>query len=90
MSEAKNSLFLAASVLLFWGLGRALRRRKPGAWLLFWLVLLYPAVYYFVYSFPRYRHPIEPEMAILGVFLLTEARKKTTYCPDQSSEHESA
>lgn len=90
MSEAKNSLFLAASVLLFWGLGRALRWRKPGAWLLFWLVLLYPAVYYFVYSIPRYRHPIEPEMAILGVFLLTEARKKTTYCPDQSSEHESA
>jgi len=28
-----------------------------------------------VYAIPRYRHPIEPEMAILSVFLLTEARK---------------
>jgi 4-amino-4-deoxy-L-arabinose transferase-like glycosyltransferase len=73
----KNSLFLAWSVLMFWGLGRALRLRKPGAWLLFWLVLLYPMMYYFVYCIPRYRHPIEPEMAILGVFLLTEAGKKT-------------
>jgi len=25
---------------------------------------------------PRYRQPIEPEMAILGVFLLTEAGRK--------------
>ena len=78
MSDAKNSLFLASSVLMFWGLGRALRLRKPGAWLLFWLILLYPATYYFVYCIPRYRHPIEPEMAILAVFLLTEAGKRTT------------
>jgi len=77
MSEAKNSLFLAASVLMFWGLSRALRLRKPGAWLLFWLFLFYPAVYYFVYSIPRYRHPIEPEMTILGIFLLIEAGTKT-------------
>jgi 4-amino-4-deoxy-L-arabinose transferase-like glycosyltransferase len=76
MGEAKNSLFLASSVLMFWGLGRALRLRKPGAWLLFWLISLYPSVYYGVYSIPRYRHPIEPEMAILAVFLFTEAGKK--------------
>jgi 4-amino-4-deoxy-L-arabinose transferase-like glycosyltransferase len=78
LDPAKNSLYLASSVLTFWGLGRALRRRKPGAWLLFWLVLFLPAVYYAVFSIPRYRHPMEPEMAILCVFLLTEARKKTT------------
>jgi 4-amino-4-deoxy-L-arabinose transferase-like glycosyltransferase len=91
MGQAKNSLFLAASVLTFWGLGRALRLRKPGAWLMFWLFLLYPAVYYFVYCIPRYRHPIEPEMAILGVFLLTEAGKKAkASARDQSSERESA
>ena len=64
------------SVLAFWGLGRALRRRKPGAWLLFWLILLYPAIYYVVYPGQRYRHPIEPEMTILGVYLLTEAGRK--------------
>ena len=77
LSPAKNSLFLASSALMFWGLGRALRLRKPGAALFLWLVLLYPAMYYFVYCIPRYRHPIEPEMAILVVFLLTEAGKRT-------------
>ena len=73
LEPVKAALFLAWSVLLFWGLGRALRQRKPGAWLLFWLIVLYPAMYYVVYAIPRYRHPIEPEMAILSVFLLTEA-----------------
>jgi hypothetical protein len=51
--------------------------RKPRAWLLFWLVLLFPAVYYVVFPAPRYRHPIEPEMTILCVFLLTEIGKRT-------------
>jgi 4-amino-4-deoxy-L-arabinose transferase-like glycosyltransferase len=76
MAQVKNSLFLASSVLMFWGLGRALRRRRPGAWLLFWLILLYPAIYYVVFPGQRYRHPIEPEMTILGVYLLTEAGQK--------------
>jgi hypothetical protein len=90
LNPAKNSLFLASSVMMFWGLGRALRQRKPGAWLLFWLMLLYPAVYYIVFPALRYRHPIEPEMTILCVFLLTEAGKKTTDSgPDQSSGRES-
>jgi len=40
------------------------------------LILLYPAIYYVVYPGQRYRHPIEPQMTILGVFLLTEAGKK--------------
>lgn len=76
LAEVKNSLFLASSVLMFWGLARALRRRKPGAWLLFWLILLYPAIYYVVFPGQRYRHPVEPEMTILGVYLLTEAGKR--------------
>lgn len=91
INEAKNSLFLASSVLTFWGLGRALRLRVPGAWLLFWLILLIPAVYYVVFPAPRYRHPIEPQMTILCVFILTEAgRKTTTVHPTQSSARESA
>ncbi|HEX4784995.1 MAG TPA: glycosyltransferase family 39 protein [Candidatus Sulfotelmatobacter sp.] len=75
MNDVKNSLFLGSSVLMFWGLGRALRLRKPGAWLLCGLILLYPAIYYVVFPAPRYRVPIEPEMAILAVWLLTEAEK---------------
>jgi 4-amino-4-deoxy-L-arabinose transferase-like glycosyltransferase len=91
INDAKNSLFLASSVLMFWGLGRALRLRKPGAWLLFWLILLYPAVYYFAYPAPRYRVPIEPEIAILAAFLLTEAGKRTNASrPNQFSGRESA
>jgi hypothetical protein len=78
LGQVKNSLFLASSVLMFWGLARALRQRRPGAWLLFWLVLFYPAIFYVVFPNPRYRHPIEPEMTILGVFLLTEAAQKQT------------
>jgi len=76
LAEVKDSLFLACSVLMFWGLGRALRQRKPGAWLLFWLILSYPAIFYVVFALPRYRRPIEPEIAILGVYLLTEAGDK--------------
>ena len=85
--DLKNSLFLGSSVLMFWGLGRALRQRKPGAWLIFWLILLYPAIYYVVFPAPRYRVPIEPEMAVLAIFLLTEAGKKTSArYPDQFSQ----
>jgi 4-amino-4-deoxy-L-arabinose transferase-like glycosyltransferase len=76
LGPAKNSLFLASSALMFWGLGRALRQRKPGAWLMFWLVLFYPAIYYFVYSILRYRHPIEPLITIFCVYVLTEATIK--------------
>jgi 4-amino-4-deoxy-L-arabinose transferase-like glycosyltransferase len=85
LNQAKNSLFLASSVMAFWGLVRALRLRKPGAWLLFWLILLYPMVYYIVYAGARYRQPIEPAITILCVFLLMEsARKPATSPPDQS------
>jgi 4-amino-4-deoxy-L-arabinose transferase-like glycosyltransferase len=78
LEELKNSLFLASSILMFWGLGRALRLRKPGAWLLFWLILLYPAIYYVVFPGQRYRHPIEPAITILAVYSLTEAGRNQT------------
>jgi 4-amino-4-deoxy-L-arabinose transferase-like glycosyltransferase len=84
VTQSKNALFLLSSVLALWGLGHALRLRKHGAWLLFWLVLLYPAVYYFVYTIPRYRHPIEPEMTILCVFLITEAERKSAFSRQKS------
>jgi 4-amino-4-deoxy-L-arabinose transferase-like glycosyltransferase len=84
MNEAKNSLFLASSVLAFWGLFRALRLRKPGAWLLLWLLAIYPAVYYVVFPGPRYRVPIEPIMTILCVFIITEARSASGSSPNQS------
>jgi 4-amino-4-deoxy-L-arabinose transferase-like glycosyltransferase len=76
MNEVKNSLYLAASVLTFWGLFRALRSHKPGAWLLFWVLLSYPATYYVVFPNNRYRVPIEPVMTILSVYIVTEAETR--------------
>jgi len=79
LAPLKNSIFLASSVLAFWGLGRALRRRQPGAWLFLWLILCYPAVYYFVFPHPRYRHPIEPELGILIVYVISQAESSRTH-----------
>jgi 4-amino-4-deoxy-L-arabinose transferase-like glycosyltransferase len=76
LAPFKNSVFLASSVLAFWGLGRALRKRQPGAWLFLWLVLSYSTIYYFVFPHPRYRHPIEPELGILIVYVISEAEPR--------------
>ena len=71
--DFRTSAFLATSVLALWGLGRAIRQQRPGAWLFAGLVLTYPTVYYFVFPHARYRHPIEPELAVLIVFLIYQA-----------------
>jgi Dolichyl-phosphate-mannose-protein mannosyltransferase len=82
LERVKQSLFLGSSILALWGLGLALVRRRPGAWLLGWLIVLYPAIYYAVYAIPRYRHPLEPELLILAVFLIVEAiRSKAPKAP---------
>jgi Dolichyl-phosphate-mannose-protein mannosyltransferase len=72
--DFRTSAFLATSALALWGLGRALRQKRPAAWLFAGLIIFYPLVYYFVYPHARYRHPIEPELTILIVFVLSEAR----------------
>ena len=84
-AQMKNALFLASSVLMFWGLGRALRQRKLGAWLFFWLVVSYTMIYYVVFAMPRYRHPIEPEITVLAVYLVTEASWKKRDHPSGGS-----
>lgn len=76
LAPFKNSVFLASTVLAFWGLGRALRKRQHGAWLFLWLILSYPTIYYFVFPHPRYRHPIEPELGILIVYIISAAEFK--------------
>ena len=72
--DFRSSLFLASSVLSLWGLVRALLQHRPGARLFAGLIATYPTVYYFVFPHARYRHPIEPELFILAVFLLSEVR----------------
>jgi hypothetical protein len=56
----------------------ALRQKRCGAWLFAGLIATYPAVYYFVYPHARYRHPIEPELLILAVFLLSQVKDRTS------------
>jgi 4-amino-4-deoxy-L-arabinose transferase-like glycosyltransferase len=73
--DFRTSAFLATSVLALWGLVRALRQKRSGAWLFAGLVLTYPTVYYFVFPHARYRHPIEPELVVLIVFLIYEAMR---------------
>jgi hypothetical protein len=57
------------------GLALALRRRIPGAVLLAWAFFLLPLVYYFVTVHARFRHPLEPLIAILSVYLFQSAEK---------------
>jgi hypothetical protein len=75
--DFRTSLFLATSVVALWGLGRAIRQKRCGAWLFAGLVLTYPTIYYFVFPHARYRHAIEPELFILSVFLITEAVRRS-------------
>lgn len=72
--EAKTLLFLSATVSALWGLGIALRQRLPGATLYLLLFLSYPTVYYITFILTRYRSPIEPEMLMLIVFLISQLR----------------
>jgi 4-amino-4-deoxy-L-arabinose transferase-like glycosyltransferase len=72
--DFRMSPFLASSVLALWGLGHALRQKRPVAWLFLGLIATYPTIYYLVFAHARFRHPIEPELFILAAFLLTEAR----------------
>jgi 4-amino-4-deoxy-L-arabinose transferase-like glycosyltransferase len=65
--------FLSLSGLL--GLGVSLRRAIPGAWLFAWAFLLLPLTYYFVSVAARFRHPLEPLIAILSVYLFQSARR---------------
>jgi 4-amino-4-deoxy-L-arabinose transferase-like glycosyltransferase len=74
--DFRGSLFLASSVLALWGLRRALRQKRPGAWLFGGLIATYPTVYYFVFPHARYRHPLEPELFVLIMFLLCEVRSR--------------
>jgi len=77
LADTKDALFLATSVLAIWGLLLALKRRVHGAFLFASLLFFYPLIYYVCFPQPRYRHPIDPELLILGVYLVSETRSRT-------------
>lgn len=71
----RNINFQFTSIAGLFGLVLALRRRVPAAWLFFWAFLLLPLTYYFVTVHARFRHPLEPLIDILGVYLFQSAEK---------------
>lgn len=71
----RNFNFQFTSLVGLFGLVLALRRHAPAAWLFFWAFLLLPLTYYFVTVHARFRHPLEPLMTILAVWLFQSAEK---------------
>jgi 4-amino-4-deoxy-L-arabinose transferase-like glycosyltransferase len=71
---ARHVEFLLEAAFAFAGLVLTFHRRNRYGWLLAPFLLIYPLPYYLVNPFPRYKHPIEPVMLILIVYVLWEAR----------------
>jgi hypothetical protein len=66
--------FLSVCGLL--GLGLMLWRRVPGEGLFALVFVLMPLPYYLITVQPRFRHPMEPLIAVLAVFLFRSAEEK--------------
>jgi hypothetical protein len=67
--------FISLAGLL--GLGLALYRSVPAAGLFAWIFVLLPLPYYTVFVQARFRHPLEPILTILAVYLFQSAKPRT-------------
>jgi 4-amino-4-deoxy-L-arabinose transferase-like glycosyltransferase len=65
--------FLSVTGIL--GLLLSLKNRVPASGLFAWVFLLAPATYYLVTVAARFRHPLEPLIAIFSVYLFQSAEK---------------
>ncbi len=74
LARGLNYAFASLAGLL--GLFLALRRHVAGSWLFAMAFLTVPLTYYIVAAHARFRHPIEPLILILGVFLFQSATKR--------------
>src|SRR5208283_1662088 len=90
LAETKNTHFLLLSVIGIWGLLLALKRRVHGVFLFASLLAFYPLVYYICFPEPRYRHPIDPQLLILGVYLVSQTRSRTGAAGSGDDEQELA
>jgi 4-amino-4-deoxy-L-arabinose transferase-like glycosyltransferase len=61
------------------GLTLALKRRAPAAGLFALAFLLLPLTYYFITVQARFRHPLEPLIAILTVYLFQSAQGRRSF-----------
>jgi 4-amino-4-deoxy-L-arabinose transferase-like glycosyltransferase len=72
--SARHAQFLLAAAFAFAGLIFTFLRKNPYRWLVLPFLVIYPLPYYLVNPFPRYKHPIEPVMLLLIVYVLWQAR----------------
>ena len=70
-----NFAFVSVAGLL--GLALAWRRKMPGVALFIWAFVTVPLVYYFVTVHARFRHPLEPLITVLAVYLFQSAEPRT-------------
>jgi hypothetical protein len=77
-----NYSFLSFTGIL--GLALAIKRRVPGACLFLWAFLLFPLIYYFVTVQARFRHPLEPVICVLSVYLFQSADRTRTWSSDRA------
>ncbi|HEY4380928.1 MAG TPA: hypothetical protein VGN01_11320, partial [Acidobacteriaceae bacterium] len=70
-----NFAFISLAGLM--GLGLALRQRVPAAGLFAGAFVLLPLTYYLVTVHARFRHPLEPLICVLGVYLFQSAARTT-------------
>lgn len=69
-----NYCFFSVTGVL--GLLLSLKRRAPAAGLFAWAFVLLPLPYYFITVNARFRHPIEPLIAIFTVYLFQSAESR--------------
>ncbi|HWB31719.1 MAG TPA: hypothetical protein VG714_00950 [Acidobacteriaceae bacterium] len=79
-----NFSFFSVTGIL--GLILALRRRIPGAWLFLWMFLITPLIYYVVTVQARFRHPIEPIICVLSVYLFQSADRTRAWSWKRSAQ----
>ncbi len=72
----RQGTFCFASITGILGLLLVLRRRVPAAGLFAWSFVLLPLTYYFVTVEARFRHPLEPLIVILSVYLFQSAEPR--------------
>ncbi|WP_446741664.1 glycosyltransferase family 39 protein [Silvibacterium acidisoli] len=68
--------FCFVSITGVLGLLLSLKNRIPASGLFAWAFLLLPLTYYFVTVAARFRHPLEPLIAIFSVYLFQSARPR--------------
>ena len=71
------------SVTGLMGLALALKRRVPAAGLFTLAFLLLPLTYYFITVQARFRHPLEPLITILTVYLFQSAQPRRSFAAQE-------